>query len=157
MCAQLCDGASSEERAAWALQPAQKFRYLNQSSCFTLSRVDNAQEYQAWHLEFLHARLLWSGLGWIRDIRQTRLCLTQRFLALWHACTPHCLLWFVLSLACNMLSTMACDSFPAAPLTSIKLLSVACSTLAVDRSASHVSGCSMSSYLWRVQASLLGT
>ena len=42
----MCDGASSEERAAWALLPAQKFRYLNQSSCFTLPRVDNAQEYQ---------------------------------------------------------------------------------------------------------------
>ena len=42
---QLCDGASSAERAAWFLEPAQKFRYLNQSSCFSLPRVDNAKEY----------------------------------------------------------------------------------------------------------------
>ena len=43
---QLCDGASSAERKAWFLEPAQKFRYLNQSSCFSLPRVDNAAEYQ---------------------------------------------------------------------------------------------------------------
>ncbi|MEW5300071.1 MAG: hypothetical protein WDW36_003028 [Sanguina aurantia] len=43
---QLCDGASAAEKAAWHLRPAQEFHYLNQSSCFTLPRVDNAEEYQ---------------------------------------------------------------------------------------------------------------
>lgn len=42
---QICDGASSAERAAWRLKPAQEFRLLNQSNCYTLPRVDNAEEY----------------------------------------------------------------------------------------------------------------
>lgn len=43
---QLCDGASAAEKAAWHLKPAQEFHYLNQSSCYNLARVDNAEEYQ---------------------------------------------------------------------------------------------------------------
>ncbi|KAK9815009.1 hypothetical protein WJX73_004719 [Symbiochloris irregularis] len=42
---QICDGASSAERAAWHLKPAKEFKLLNQSSCYTLPRVDNAEEY----------------------------------------------------------------------------------------------------------------
>ena len=34
-----------EERAAWRLLPAKHFRLLNQSTCYTLPRVDNAEEY----------------------------------------------------------------------------------------------------------------
>ena len=43
---QLCDGASAEERKKWFLRPAQEFHYLNQSSCYNLNRVDNADEFQ---------------------------------------------------------------------------------------------------------------
>lgn len=42
---QLCDGASTEERAALQLRPANEFRYLNRSSCFELRGVSNAEEY----------------------------------------------------------------------------------------------------------------
>lgn len=42
---QICDGASSAERAAWQLKPAKEFKLLNQSNCYTLPRVDNAEEY----------------------------------------------------------------------------------------------------------------
>ena len=43
---QLCDGATPEEQEKWRLQPANTFRYLNRSTCFTLPRVDNAEEYR---------------------------------------------------------------------------------------------------------------
>lgn len=43
---QLCDGATPEEQKKWRLQPANTFRYLNRSTCFTLARVDNAEEYR---------------------------------------------------------------------------------------------------------------
>jgi myosin heavy subunit len=43
---QLCDGASSEERARWFLKPAQEFNYLNQSTCFDIPGDSNAEEYQ---------------------------------------------------------------------------------------------------------------
>lgn len=46
LCLQLCDGASSEERARWFLKPAQEFRYLNQSTCFDIPGDSNAEEYQ---------------------------------------------------------------------------------------------------------------
>jgi len=42
----VCDGASEEERARWKLSPAQEYHYLNQSTCFQLSGVDNAKEFQ---------------------------------------------------------------------------------------------------------------
>lgn len=43
---QLCDGASEAERAALRLKPAKAFRYLNQSNCFDLRGVSNAEEYR---------------------------------------------------------------------------------------------------------------
>lgn len=43
---QLCDGASTEEKAKWFLKPAKEFIYLNQSTCFELPNVNNAQEYK---------------------------------------------------------------------------------------------------------------
>ena len=48
---QLCDGANAEERKRWFLRPAQEFHYLNQSSCYKLNRVDNADEFQVSHLQ----------------------------------------------------------------------------------------------------------
>lgn len=30
----------------WRLQPANTFNYLKRSTCFTLPRVDNAEEYR---------------------------------------------------------------------------------------------------------------
>ena len=45
-CLQLCDGATPEEQEKWRLQPANTFNYLNRSTCFTLARVDNAEEYR---------------------------------------------------------------------------------------------------------------
>lgn len=42
---QLCDGASEEERAALRLRPAAEFYYLNQSKCYELKGVSNAEEY----------------------------------------------------------------------------------------------------------------
>jgi myosin-5 len=44
--AQLCDGASSAERASWQLGGAAEYHYLNQSSCTQLKGVDNAAEYK---------------------------------------------------------------------------------------------------------------
>mmetsp|Transcript_16539 Transcript_16539/g.49488 ORF Transcript_16539/g.49488 Transcript_16539/m.49488 type:complete len:1726 (-) Transcript_16539:622-5799(-) len=44
---QLCDGATPEEAELWRLQPANTFKYLNRSTCYTLPRVDNAEEYRA--------------------------------------------------------------------------------------------------------------
>ena len=44
-CLQLCDGASPPEQQAWHLLPAKEFHYLNQSSCYNLPRVSNAEEY----------------------------------------------------------------------------------------------------------------
>ena len=44
-CLQLCDGASPAEQQAWHLLPAKEFHYLNQSSCYNLPRVSNAEEY----------------------------------------------------------------------------------------------------------------
>lgn len=44
---QLCYGASEDEVAAWRLKPAKEFYYLNQSKCFDLEGVSNAEEYQA--------------------------------------------------------------------------------------------------------------
>ncbi|KAK9836002.1 hypothetical protein WJX81_005192 [Elliptochloris bilobata] len=43
---QLCAGATLEERAAWQLGAAAGFHYLNQSSCYELAGVDNAEEYK---------------------------------------------------------------------------------------------------------------
>lgn len=43
---QLCDGATPEEAELWRLQPANTFKYLNRSTCYTLPRVDNAEEYR---------------------------------------------------------------------------------------------------------------
>jgi hypothetical protein len=42
---QLCEGAGPEERAALHLLPAREFHYLNQSSCYDLAGVSNADEY----------------------------------------------------------------------------------------------------------------
>eukprot|EP00798_Chlamydomonas_sp_ICE-L_P002990 gene2990-12998_t len=42
---QLCDGASPEEKVKMRLLPATEYRYLNQSTCFNLPRVDNAEEF----------------------------------------------------------------------------------------------------------------
>ncbi|KAK9809830.1 hypothetical protein WJX72_000004 [[Myrmecia] bisecta] len=42
---QLCEGASPEERAEWQLGSARSYHYLNQSSCYELRGVDNAEEY----------------------------------------------------------------------------------------------------------------
>ena len=44
---QLCDGASGEEKSALRLKSSTEFSYLNQSSCHTLTGVDNAEEYAA--------------------------------------------------------------------------------------------------------------
>ena len=46
MAVQLCDGATPEEAELWRLQPANTFKYLNRSSCYTLPRVDNGEEYR---------------------------------------------------------------------------------------------------------------
>lgn len=43
---QLCEGASPQERAALRLKPAKQFRYLNQSNCYDLKGVSNAEEYR---------------------------------------------------------------------------------------------------------------
>lgn len=43
---QLCDGASSAEKERWRLKPPQEFHYLNQSTCYNLPRVSNADEYR---------------------------------------------------------------------------------------------------------------
>lgn len=43
---QLCDGASAEQRELWRLQPAQAYRYLNQSTCYQLPGADNAEEFK---------------------------------------------------------------------------------------------------------------
>jgi hypothetical protein len=45
-CLQLCEGATPEERKRWFLKPASEFHYLNQSTCYQLPRVDNAEEFQ---------------------------------------------------------------------------------------------------------------
>jgi hypothetical protein len=44
--AQLCDGASPEERKRWRLKPAQEYHYLNQSTCFEIPGDSNAEEYE---------------------------------------------------------------------------------------------------------------
>lgn len=49
VCEQLCDGASASERQSWQLGQAKDFYYLNQSSCFQLKDVDNAEEYKVHH------------------------------------------------------------------------------------------------------------
>lgn len=46
VCLQLCDGASAAEKEKWSLRPPQEFHYLNQSSCYNLPRVSNAEEYR---------------------------------------------------------------------------------------------------------------
>jgi myosin-5 len=43
---QLCSGAAAEDVARWRLLPAEQYHYLNQSSCFELPGVDNAEEYK---------------------------------------------------------------------------------------------------------------
>ena len=43
---QLCYGADAEERARLHLKPAAEFHYLNQSTCFELDGVDNAESYR---------------------------------------------------------------------------------------------------------------
>eukprot|EP00197_Chlamydomonas_leiostraca_P009765 CAMPEP_0202867474 /NCGR_PEP_ID=MMETSP1391-20130828/9454_1 /ASSEMBLY_ACC=CAM_ASM_000867 /TAXON_ID=1034604 /ORGANISM="Chlamydomonas leiostraca, Strain SAG 11-49" /LENGTH=1634 /DNA_ID=CAMNT_0049547521 /DNA_START=190 /DNA_END=5094 /DNA_ORIENTATION=- len=43
---QLCDGASAEERAALKLTQAADYHYLNQSTCYDLPGVNNAEEYK---------------------------------------------------------------------------------------------------------------
>lgn len=43
---QLCDGATEEERKLYHLCPAKEFHYLNQSGCFELKGVSNAEEYK---------------------------------------------------------------------------------------------------------------
>ena len=43
---QLCDGASEAERQSWQLGSSNEYHYLNQSSCFELKDVDNAEEYK---------------------------------------------------------------------------------------------------------------
>ena len=43
---QLCEGASVEERTRWQLQAAKEYHYLNQSTCFDLAGVNNADEYK---------------------------------------------------------------------------------------------------------------
>jgi hypothetical protein len=43
---QICDGASKEQAARWYLQAATQFRYLNQSTCYELPGVNNAEEFQ---------------------------------------------------------------------------------------------------------------
>jgi len=42
----LCDGASAAEKERWSLKPPQEFHYLNQSTCYNLPRVSNAEEYR---------------------------------------------------------------------------------------------------------------
>lgn len=44
---QLCDGASDSERVKWHLKAANEYRYLNQSTCYNLPNVNNAEEYKA--------------------------------------------------------------------------------------------------------------
>eukprot|EP00899_Mesostigma_viride_P015795 jgi/Mesvir1/24216/Mv10927-RA.2 len=43
---QLCDGADAEERDAYKLDKPSTFRYLNQSTCYNLDGVNNAEEYR---------------------------------------------------------------------------------------------------------------
>ncbi len=43
---QLCDGATAAEKERWSLKAPQEFHYLNQSSCYNLPRVSNAEEYR---------------------------------------------------------------------------------------------------------------
>ncbi len=43
---QLCAGASAEERVKWRLLPAAEYHYLNQSTCYELQGVDNADEFK---------------------------------------------------------------------------------------------------------------
>lgn len=42
----MCDGATEEERKEWDLLEAKQFKYLNKSSSYTLTGVDNAAEYR---------------------------------------------------------------------------------------------------------------
>ena len=46
VCLQLCDGATAAEKERWSLKAPQEFHYLNQSSCYNLPRVSNAEEYR---------------------------------------------------------------------------------------------------------------
>jgi len=43
---QLCEGASVEQRARWKLSAAADYFYLNQSTCFELPGVNNAEEFK---------------------------------------------------------------------------------------------------------------
>ena len=43
---QLCAGAEDEDRKAWRLKDASHYHYTNQSACFELEGVDNAEEYK---------------------------------------------------------------------------------------------------------------
>lgn len=43
---QLCAGAEESDREAWRLKDASAYHYTNQSSCFELDGVDNAEEYR---------------------------------------------------------------------------------------------------------------
>lgn len=43
---QVCDGATDEERKDWDLLEAKEFKYLNKSSSYSLTGVDNAEEYR---------------------------------------------------------------------------------------------------------------
>ena len=56
VCLQLCAGASAEQRVKWRLLPAREYHYLNQSTCFELQGVDNAEEFKvrnaAWKSAF---------------------------------------------------------------------------------------------------------
>ena len=44
---QLCDGASEDERKELRLKTPADYHYTNQSSCYTLKGMDNAEEYAA--------------------------------------------------------------------------------------------------------------
>ena len=42
---QLCAGASPDDRAKWRLGPMDSYRLINQSDCYTLKEVSDAEEY----------------------------------------------------------------------------------------------------------------
>lgn len=53
---QICEGATPDERARWKLTKAQDYHYLNQSTCYELPGVNNAEEYKVGRLRCSYTR-----------------------------------------------------------------------------------------------------
>eukprot|EP00798_Chlamydomonas_sp_ICE-L_P027113 gene27113-2338_t len=72
---QLCGGASSEQKAKWRVQPADQYHYLNQSTCYKLTGVDNSEE-------FVHTCVAMTRVGIPAEDQEALLCTVSAVLSL---------------------------------------------------------------------------